>query len=134
MLPRTRQDETWFLILSATAGFCEEFLYRGYLAWFFAPWLGGIGAMIAVVAIFGISHAYQGWKGAVKATIAGAVMAAIVLATGSLIPAMIVHALIDAGGGTVGYWLLRDEGSADDALVSVASDTPLHEHALSTAL
>src|SRR5438477_6525952 len=86
MLPRTRQDETWFLILSATAGFCEEFLYRGYLAWFFAPWLGGIGAMIAVVAIFGISHAYQGWKGAVKATIAGAVMAAIVLSTGSLIP------------------------------------------------
>ena len=61
-----------------------------------------LGAMIAVVAIFGISHAYQGWKGAVKATIAGAVMAAIVLATGSLIPAMIVHALIDAGGGTVG--------------------------------
>jgi len=23
-------------------------------------------------------------------------------------PAMIVHALIDIGGGTVGYWLLRE--------------------------
>jgi hypothetical protein len=35
-------------------------------------------------------------------------MAAIVLTCGSLIPAMILHALIDAGGGLVGYLLLRD--------------------------
>jgi hypothetical protein len=35
-------------------------------------------------------------------------MAALVLVTGSLIPAMIVHALVDIGSGTLGYWLLRD--------------------------
>jgi membrane protease YdiL (CAAX protease family) len=110
MLPRTMQEEGWFLALSATAGFCEELLYRGYLAWFFAPWLGAAGAMALVVAIFGVSHAYQGRKGALKATIAGGVMAAIVLVTGSLIPAMIVHALIDMSGGTTGYLLLREMG------------------------
>ena len=87
---------------------CEELLYRGYLVWFFAPWLGTVGAMAFVVAIFGVSHAYQGRKGAIRATLAGTVMAAIVLGTGSLIPAMIVHALIDIGGGIVGYLLLRD--------------------------
>ena len=38
----------------------------------------------------------------------GAFMAALVLVTNSLIPAMIVHALIDIGSGTLGYWLLRD--------------------------
>jgi hypothetical protein len=42
-------------------------------------------------------------------------MAAIVLSTGSLIPAMIVHALIDIGGGTVGYLLLRDVSTAPAA-------------------
>jgi hypothetical protein len=40
-------------------------------------------------------------------------MAIIVMTTGSLIPAMIVHALIDICGGTVGYWLLRDAVSAE---------------------
>lgn len=108
MLPHTPIEQRWFMLLSVTAGFCEELLYRGYLVWFFAPWVGTVGAMTAVVVLFGVGHAYQGPKGAVRATIAGAVMGAIVLATGSLIPAMLVHALIDIGGGTVGYLLLRD--------------------------
>jgi uncharacterized protein len=108
LLPRTRREEAWFVILSATAGFCEELLYRGYLVWFCAPWLGTVGGMLTIVVVFGLSHAYQGRQGTIKATIAGAVMAAIVLVTGSLIPAMIAHMLIDVGGGTVGYLLLRD--------------------------
>ena len=108
MLPHTAREQRWFLTLSTTAGFCEELLYRGYLPWFFAPWLGSVGAMALVVVLFGIGHAYQGRSGAVKATLAGAFMAALVLVTDSLIPAMIVHALIDIGSGTLGYWLLRD--------------------------
>ena len=108
LLPHTLNEARWFVLLSMTAGYCEELLYRGYLVWFFAPWLGTVGAMAFVVAIFGVSHAYQGRKGAIRATLAGTVMAAIVLGTGSLIPAMIVHALIDIGGGIVGYLLLRD--------------------------
>jgi membrane protease YdiL (CAAX protease family) len=108
MMPRTHQDEAWFLALSVTAGFCEELLFRGYLPWFFAPWLGTFGAMAFAVLLFGAGHAYQGRSGAVRAGIAGAVMALIVLVTGSLLPAMIFHALIDVSGGIVGYWLLRD--------------------------
>lgn len=121
MLPRTRTESAWFLFLSATAGFCEELLYRGYLPWFFAPWLGSVGAMTLVVLIFGISHIYQGRRGAIKATIAGAVMAAIVLACGSLIPAMILHALIDAGGGSIGYLLLRDYPTVQNSPIETAS-------------
>jgi CAAX protease family protein len=109
MLPHTAREQSWFVALALTAGFCEELLYRGYLAWFFAPWLGSAGAMFLVVVAFGLGHSYQGRRGAIKATLAGAVMAAIVLASDSLIPAMIAHALVDIGGGTVGYWLLREQ-------------------------
>ena len=108
ILPHTRREYVAFLALSTTAGFCEELLYRGYLAWFLAPWLGDIGGMVAVVIAFGLGHSYQGRRGAIKATLAGAVMAAIVLATGSLIPAMIIHALVDAGSGTVAWLVLRE--------------------------
>lgn len=124
MLPHTAPEAGWFLALSTSAGFCEEFLYRGYLPWFFAPWLGDVGAMALVVVLFGIGHAYQGRSGAVKATLAGAFMAALVLVTDSLIPAMIVHALIDIGSGTVGYWLLRDYPGAPSTPVTEAADTP----------
>jgi membrane protease YdiL (CAAX protease family) len=120
MLPHTRRDARWFLALAVTAGFCEELLYRGYLTWFFTPSLGQVGSLAFVVAIFGISHAYQGRTGTIRATIAGAVMSAIVLATDSLIPAMIVHALIDIGGGTVGYWLLREQAVAVRAPATTA--------------
>ena len=116
-LPRTLAEQRWFLVVSVTAGFCEELLYRGYLAWFFAPWTGYIGAMALAVVLFGIGHAYQGRKGATRATLAGAVLAAIALATGSVIPGMIVHALVDVGSGTVGYLLLRDQASSDEAVV-----------------
>ena len=109
MLPHTAAEEAWFVALSLTAGFCEELLYRGYLPWFFAPWLGRVGAMAVVAIAFGLGHIYQGRKGAIRATIAGFVMAAIALLSGSLIPGMIAHALIDIGSGTVGYWLLRDQ-------------------------
>lgn len=108
VLPHTAAEHRWFLAVSVTAGVCEELLWRGYLPWFFAPWLGNVGAMVAMVLVFGIAHIYQGWQGAFKAILVGAVMVAIVLSTGSLLPAMVAHTLTDIGGGTVGYWLLRE--------------------------
>ena len=123
ILPHTAREHGWFLALSTTAGFCEELLYRGYLPWFFAPWLGSVGAMALVVVIFGVGHAYQGRSGAVRATLAGAFMAALVLVTNSLIPAMLVHALIDIGSGTLGYWLLREYPHRPSSSVAVAPET-----------
>ena len=123
ILPHTAPEHGWFLALSTTAGFCEELLYRGYLPWFFAPWLGPFGAMALCVVLFGVGHAYQGRTGAVRATLAGTFMAALVLVTDSLIPAMIVHALIDIGSGTLGYWLLRDYPSASSPATMAAETT-----------
>ena len=115
LLPHTKREHRLFLALSGTAGICEELLYRGYLTWFLTPWLGTLGAFAAVVVAFGLGHSYQGRKNAIKATTAGAVMTLIVGVTGWLVPAMIVHALVDAGSGTVGYWLVRGPSSNGNA-------------------
>ncbi|HMC57440.1 MAG TPA: type II CAAX endopeptidase family protein [Gemmatimonadaceae bacterium] len=108
LIPHTPREHRWFLGLSLTAGFCEEFLYRGYLTWFLSPWLGAPLAMLVVVIAFGFGHAYQGRRGAIRATIAGAVMGGVVLATNWLVPAMIIHALVDASSGTAGYLIMRE--------------------------
>lgn len=109
LIPQRPDEYRWFLALSLTAGVCEELLYRGYLTWLLAPWLGVPAAMFVVVIAFGLGHSYQGRRGAIRATLAGAVMAGVVLATGWLVPAMIIHALVDASSGTAGYWLFRDD-------------------------
>ena len=33
-LPRTKKDSVWFIVLSISAGICEELLFRGYLIWY----------------------------------------------------------------------------------------------------
>jgi membrane protease YdiL (CAAX protease family) len=114
ILPHTRAEHRWFLALSLTAGVCEELLYRGYVVWALTPWLGVLGAFVAATVAFAIGHGYQGWKGVVRVMLVGAVMAAMVLATDWLLPAMIVHALVDIGSGTLGYWLLREPESANE--------------------
>jgi membrane protease YdiL (CAAX protease family) len=88
---------------------CEELLYRGCLVWFLKPWLGLAGAYLGVIVLFGVGHLYQGRKGATRATLAGAAMTGFVALTRWLLPAMIIHALIDAGLGTVGDVILCDE-------------------------
>jgi membrane protease YdiL (CAAX protease family) len=113
LLPNTRREYGWFLVLATTAGICEELLYRGYLIWVLQPFLGAVGAVLASVVLFGAAHAYQGRTGAIKATIAGAVMGAIVVGCDWVVPAMIVHALIDLSAGVVGYAILSAPESLD---------------------
>jgi len=108
LLPRTVHEVRAFTVLSVTAGICEELLYRGYLVWFLRPWLGLYGAAAGSVIVFGLGHSYQGTSGAIRATLAGAALGAIVLLTGWLIPAMLLHASIDAASGYVGYTVLQE--------------------------
>lgn len=109
--PSTRVERDWFIGLSLTAGVCEELLFRGFLTWALRPWLGPWGSAAASAALFGIGHAYQGRDGVVRTALMGVVFSAIALVTGSIIPGIVVHAILDIGGGMTGYTLLR-EGEA----------------------
>ncbi|HEV7536488.1 MAG TPA: CPBP family intramembrane glutamic endopeptidase [Acidimicrobiia bacterium] len=98
LLPRTPAERWVFALLALTAGICEEVLYRGFglaaLRWA-APGLGH-PALIAVTAVaFGMAHLYQGGRGVALTGLAGAYFAWIAISTGSLVPVMVLHAILD---------------------------------------
>lgn len=98
LIPETPREKFWALcIITPTAAFCEEFLYRGFLLtqlghWSHSPfWALGISSLA-----FGLAHMYQGWSGVLRAALLGAWLALPVVRLGSLYPAIFAHALIDA--------------------------------------
>jgi membrane protease YdiL (CAAX protease family) len=111
ILPHSDAELRWFLLVSMTAGVCEEFLFRGYLIHALAPLLSWWGAAGLALIPFGLLHGYQGRDGVIKTTIVGAFMTLVVVATRSLIPAMVLHALIDIGGGVVAYTIVKPRRS-----------------------
>jgi membrane protease YdiL (CAAX protease family) len=106
IVPQTLAEYRWFIALALTAGVCEELLYRGFLTWLVAAYLPVVVAIIIVSITFGLGHAYLGRRGIVNAGIVGLVMSTIVLASGWLIPAMVIHTLIDISSAIVGYRVL----------------------------
>ena len=108
MLPHSGSDLRVFIPLSITAGFCEEFIFRGYLVWAFRTVLGLWGAAGLSVLAFAAGHAYQGVKGVASAAILGALLTLVVLGFGSLWPAIALHALVDITGGLTAWLGFRD--------------------------
>src|SRR5262249_22525427 len=99
LMPRSRSDLPLFSALALTAGLCEELLFRGYLLWVAGHLLPFPVAPAAQALVFGLCHAYQGVRGVVLTTFAGAFLTLVVLVTGSLWPAMLIHALMDLHAG-----------------------------------
>src|SRR5262249_48270318 len=71
--------------------------------WLLAAYMPIAVAIVVVSVTFGVGHAYLGRRGIVTAAVVGLVMSIIVLASGWLIPAMVIHALIDIRSAVVGY-------------------------------
>ena len=112
--PHTRAELAWWMALSVSAGICEEFICRGYLIWVLQPALGLWFAAAASLIVFAAAHAYQGAKGVVAVSGVGGLLTLIVLAFGSLVPAIAVHMLADAGEGFVAWLALRDVPAGHD--------------------
>ncbi|MBP3960039.1 CPBP family intramembrane metalloprotease [Gemmata sp. G18] len=108
-MPRTRAELYWFGGVALTAGFCEEFLFRGYFIWVFAPWIGWWGAAAVSVLVFAGLHAYQGWSGVLRVGILGVFFTLVVAIFNSLWPAIALHALVDLHGGILAWLALRGE-------------------------
>ena len=110
LIPHTSREHRWFMLVSLTAGICEELLYRRFLVWLLQAWIGfGWAAVVSVVA-FGAGHAYQG-KEVVRPTVVGAALQGLAIITWSILPGIVVHALLDAMSGTAGYFLCRESAT-----------------------
>jgi len=114
--PRTRFEMGWWVALSLSAGFCEEFIFRGYLIWVFQPLIGLWGAAAFSVVVFAVAHAYQGGNGILATGFVGSLLTLVVLISGSLLPAIVLHALIDIGTGAVAWLALRKARGAGEII------------------
>jgi uncharacterized protein len=91
---------------------CEEVLFRGFLLTFVASLTGLPAATAITVVLFGLFHGYYGWKGVLKTALFGLVATLIVVWSGSLIPAVLIHGTVDLTSGDLAYRVLvqQDRG------------------------
>lgn len=100
MAPRGVLESVLWLTLSASAGFSEELVFRGYLQRQLTSFTGSTWlAVVFQVCIFGIAHSYQGVRNGLFIAIYGAVLTMLALWRKSLRPGMIAHAWTDILGG-----------------------------------
>lgn len=93
-------DHALWTAISAFAAIGEEITYRGVLYWIVFRLTGSMVASVAIAAtVFGASHVVQGWKAAVVVTGFAVAFHGLVIATGSLYPAMVIHFLYDLVAG-----------------------------------
>jgi len=108
-----------FVVLSLTAGICEEFLFRGFVM--AALFRAGLDTWLVAVlssAMFGLAHLYQGKGGSLGTGILGALFALVRIIYNNLVPAMVWHSALDVVAGIAGArFLLGTPGSAPEAQV-----------------
>lgn len=96
IFPRNHQERLAVVPLCLNAGFSEELLFRLALPLLIAEVTGSVlVGLIAATVLFGLAHAYQGWKGVVVTMLVGGLFVLLFLQGASLLRLMILHAAID---------------------------------------
>jgi membrane protease YdiL (CAAX protease family) len=96
LIPRTGSERRWYAAVAVSAGVCEELVFRGYgLRLLHSVGLTSVPLIVACALAFGLVHVYQGISGVVITGLLGAFLTVIYIWTGSLLPAMAAHILVD---------------------------------------
>jgi membrane protease YdiL (CAAX protease family) len=97
LLPVTTHERLVWVAVAASAGICEEIVFRGWLLATLHSPVGLAGTTLVLVAavIFGLAHAYQRVAGMVLTAFAGALFCVLYVKTGSLLVPILLHILID---------------------------------------
>lgn len=114
LMPRTKQQRAYWVVVSATAGFVEECIYRGFVVYFLNQYIPGITLEMAYVlqAIpFAILHSYQGLAGIIQSLILGIALGFLTYLTDSLLIAILLHFLIDLFTGLTSRIALNSESA-----------------------
>lgn len=101
-------DRPWWVALSLAAGVAEELSYRGVASMLLVR--AGVPVVLVVLLVngaFGLAHVTRGWSNAGITFALGVALHALVLASGSLFPAMAVHFAHDVWSGFTYARLLK---------------------------
>jgi membrane protease YdiL (CAAX protease family) len=94
--PKGGVEITLWVLMSMTAGFCEELIYRGYLQRQLLALTGSAALAVMLQAvIFGAGHWYQGGKKVIIISVLGVLFGLLAHWRKSLRPGMIAHAWED---------------------------------------
>lgn len=99
-LPHGFAEKAGFVVLTLTAGFCEEFIYRGYLQRQFQAWTRSLTLAVMLQAgLFALLHITLPWKFILSVTAMALLLGTLVGWRKSLVPAMLVHTIVNLLGG-----------------------------------
>ena len=94
ILPRTKKEKWLFVLLSLSAGICEEIIFRGFLLYLLQAIFPNIPLFLITLitcTLFGISHFYQRLQGIIVSMIFGVLFMSLYIVTGSLILPIFLH-------------------------------------------
>jgi membrane protease YdiL (CAAX protease family) len=112
LMPETKSQVLMFtLLVSVSAGICEELIFRAYLYSLLDTYLGVPWAIILSSIVFGFWHIYLGWQEVVRTSIMGGIFCAVYIFTGNIIIPIILHIFIDVYSGLICYFSVRKTGS-----------------------
>jgi uncharacterized protein len=98
--PQGFLEVSLWLLLSCSAGFCEEFVYRGYFLQQFSAFTKSIWlSVLAQGVVFALTHSFRSWGFVLLLTILGVLYALFALLRKDLKPVMIAHAMTDIWEG-----------------------------------
>lgn len=104
LLPQTGLEVAVWIATAVSAGFCEEFIFRGYvqrqfLALSQRTWV----AIVLQGFVFGAMHAYQGWRAVVTISILGMMFGALAAWRKALRVGMMAHGWQDVWAGWLSH-------------------------------
>lgn len=113
MLPVGKTEIITWLVVSFTAGFCEEIIFRGYFQKQFGILLKTAwGGIVVQALIFGGSHAYEGWQKMVQIGVFGFLFGMLAYWRKSLRPGMMTHFAQDSVAGIFARKVLEHASKA----------------------
>ncbi|HVW78377.1 MAG TPA: type II CAAX endopeptidase family protein [Alloacidobacterium sp.] len=100
LAPQNAVQFLLWIVLSISAGICEELAFRGYLLQQFAHMGRRISVGIVLSSlVFGVAHGYEGVSGMIAITVYGALFCALAIRRESLRAGMMAHAWHDIFSG-----------------------------------
>ena len=105
MLPHTEKERKYWLFIATSAGLIEELVYRGFLIYLLLSLFPGLHIYLYILIssiLFGMAHTYQGPAGVLKTGTAGLLFSLVYVCTGSLLPGMMLHFIMDYAAKDIG--------------------------------